>query len=218
MTSETDNSSPAGQEQKIALEQYRNILGYLQYENTMYWTRAGFMLVAQAALLSPLARLLPLSPSKVDWGFVAVTIGLGTFGLVLCYLWLQVIGGVLWWIDRWHELLVKIEPAAYGDTKVFRGAVDRTEQHPTRIPTKPIVRAVVRLFVVVWILVVVAGVGGAISIIWHHQQLQQTDKAAAIQSGRFQVVQMGGKAQLLDTATGRIVPENDPEFGKELTK
>ncbi len=35
---------------KIAIERYRNIIGYLQYENSMYWTRRGLMLIAHSTL------------------------------------------------------------------------------------------------------------------------------------------------------------------------
>jgi len=51
---------------KLALERYRNVMGYLQYENTAFWTRSGFMLVGQTALLNGLNRGLPMV-SPTDW-------------------------------------------------------------------------------------------------------------------------------------------------------
>src|SRR5207253_1996939 len=146
---------------KIALEQYRNVIGYLQYENTVYWTRSGFMLVAQVALLGFLARAFPTFEEKTGWIGGIVIIGLGVFGLILCYQWNRVNDGALWWINRWHSILLTIEPKAYEDIKVFRGAVDQTEHHTDRRPVKIASKYVLLLFASIWGLSIVVGI-----VIW----------------------------------------------------
>jgi hypothetical protein len=173
-----------GDDRKVALEQYRNVLGYLQYENTAYRTRSGFMLVAQAALPSPLARVTPLSSSQVNWYVVVLILGLATIGLMLCRLWWLAAEGPSWWIERWHDVLVKLEPRAYGDIEVFRGAVDITKQPPDRIPTKRLVTDVVRLFSAVWILVLAAGVGMGVYVAYPQLKPQSGEPGARPDVGR----------------------------------
>jgi hypothetical protein len=112
-------SNQTSDDTKLALERYRNILGYLQYENTIYWTRSGFMLVAHSALFGFLARLMS-DIADPTWPRVGLVFFASIFGLVLSYLWTLTIHKGNGWIDRWHSILLRIEKPAYGDIFVFR--------------------------------------------------------------------------------------------------
>lgn len=135
---------------KIALEQYRNVLGYLQYENTIYWTRSGFMLVAHSALLGFLTKLMP-SPDEANWQSIGLSFGISLFGLALSLLWMKALLSALWWINRWHGILLRLEPDAYGDIEVFRGAVAAEGDTKTRHGARRIAEQVALLFRLVWV-------------------------------------------------------------------
>lgn len=137
--------------QKIALEQYRNVIGYLQYENTTYWTRSGFMLIAHAALLGFLTRLLPDQPSAASWQSIGLTFGVSLFGLALSLLWMRAIQDAIWWINRWLTILLVLEPQAYGEINVFRDVPELGDPNAPPHRLRKVAEQVVWLFRAVWI-------------------------------------------------------------------
>lgn len=158
MTTTPINTSET-KDPKIALEQYRNIIGYLQYENSTFWTRSGFMLVAHSALLGFLTRLLPEPVRDAPWLSITLSISISVVGLVLSLLWTRAIDGALWWIERWHRILVAIEPDAYGSTDVFRGAVGDDNQVAPHKSTRTVAKDVARIFRLAWIVAIVYTIG-----------------------------------------------------------
>ncbi len=121
-TSTVSNKQPSLLErQKIALERYRNVIGYLQYENAIYWTRVGFFITAQAALVGFGGRLLFDALGKFDTLGFWFAGGICVLGLALCTIGLRTTKGSLRWIYRWQSILRKLEPDAYGEIEVFRG-------------------------------------------------------------------------------------------------
>lgn len=136
---------------KIALERYRNVIGYLQYENNTFWVRSGFMLVAHSALLGFLAKVLPEPTRNAPWMSIGVSVSIGMLGLALSFLWVRTIEGALWWIQRWQNILLELEPAAYGKIHVFRGVVDPGSDDRPHHSTRGTAKRVAILFRVTWI-------------------------------------------------------------------
>jgi len=112
----------ACESEKMGLARYRNILGYLQYENAIYWTRVGFLITAQAVLVGFGGRLLFGTQSgatePLAFWFAG---GVCVLGLALCIIGLRTTRGSLRWIYRWQGILRKLESDAYGEIEVFRG-------------------------------------------------------------------------------------------------
>jgi hypothetical protein len=142
----------------VALTRYGQVLGYLQYENTVYWTRVGFVMAAQAALIAfsanhMLAVQNPHSPLSLP-----VALGAGVLGLVLCLLGLRMVQGSVRWINHWHDLLRELELTAYGDIQVFRntGSIARGG-HSYAI--KDAASQVMYVFIVAWLLLLTLLVG-----------------------------------------------------------
>jgi hypothetical protein len=135
----------------VALTRYGQVLGYLQYENTVYWTRVGFVMAAQAVLIAFGAKLTlevqkPHSPLSLP-----VALGSGVLGLVLCLLGLRMVQGSVRWIDHWHKTLHALEPIAYGGTQVFRDT-DHTVRGNHNYSAKDAASQVMYVFIVAWLL------------------------------------------------------------------
>jgi hypothetical protein len=139
--------------QGIALSKYQTILGYLQYENTVFWTRSGFVLIAQTALLGFYVTMLPRA-EKPTAG-IALQLGcLGVIGLLLVALWFFAIASGTWWINRWRDILGELEEPAWGKRNILR------EANPPW-GARFAATYVAALFGVIW-LVGVAGAGGVL--------------------------------------------------------
>ncbi len=142
--------------QKLALERYRNILTYLQYEQAIYWTRVGFVITAQAALAGFGARLIYealLNPTVLS---MVMSSGICIVALSVAVIGIRTTTGSLRWIYRWQNILRKLEPDAYGDIEVFRG----TEIKVPGLPNHSVRAAadhILYVFIAGW-LVLLAGV------------------------------------------------------------
>jgi hypothetical protein len=107
---------------KTHLEQYRIVIGYLQYENQTYWTRSGLFLSANAIIFSILGKMVTEVDSMkfhlaVFW---VVFIG-GLVGMGISALWINLNSSAKFWINRWHTVLKNLESQAFGNTELFRG-------------------------------------------------------------------------------------------------
>jgi hypothetical protein len=143
------------------LEQYGILLSYLQYENTTFWTRAGFFLVAHTALFGFVVQILPpFDRCLASWERVAISVIVGITGLLLAKIWWKALRKGEEWIDRWHTCLLELEPLAFGDMQVLRGAVTPgLTRDPKRHGARAVADWVVYLFSVLWGLVFVYGIG-----------------------------------------------------------
>jgi hypothetical protein len=138
-------------EQKIALEKYRNILGYLQYENTIFWTRSSFIIVAQASILGFSFRLFPIEGNPT-WTQLFIILFVGVIGIVLCIIWAKMNKSSIFWINRWITLLKRIEPDAYGEIEVFRGIDDISSEKAKVHSLRRASDYVRNIFLITWIL------------------------------------------------------------------
>ncbi len=159
-----------------ALEKYAAVLPYLAYENSAFWTRSGFFLVAHTALLAFVATNgLPLKSSRQDEILVYFVVGI--LGIVLGVAWLLSIAAGKFWIRNWHDALLKLEPDAFGDLEVLRGKCLSTNTMPRtqgmRWPhtgAKSIVIIIPLMFVVLWIALFALTIKPQFSSIEHSQQ------------------------------------------------
>lgn len=110
---------------KIELERYRNVIAYLAYENAAFWTRSAAMLVVNVALLGGVFGLMSRPPEKPASGYWALLLLAPALGLIVSTLWFLTLFGARWWIRRWLAVLVELEPLAYGEQKVMRGAFEK---------------------------------------------------------------------------------------------
>ena len=145
-------ATPGGSEgdRDLALRRYAPILGYLQYENTVYWTRFHVFLLANSAFLALIANGLPFSTAVV-WARLYTLMVAASAGLILSFLWWRVMIAARGWIDRWHAILQELEPLAFVHIQIWRG-YDVAEG---RFPIKRITQATVGLFVAMWMLVII---------------------------------------------------------------
>ena len=136
---------------KVSLEQYRILVTYLQYENTIYWTRSGVALVIQSALLGFLTQVLPVDKEEFSnlYG-VCISFLFCFFGLVITYFWWRIDKMGLFWIDRWQTLLLDLEPSVYGKIEVFRGAVSDDDGYQSAYSQRITVSKFIYVFYIVW--------------------------------------------------------------------
>lgn len=142
------------QDPKIALEQFRNIIGYLQYENTAYWTRSGFLLASQAALLGFSARIVPTTAHVDNVPSMVISIALALLALAICWIGLKMIENSVTWINRWIGILEQIEPVAYGEIKVFRD-LESPNDGPMSHFSRETAKYLIYVFVIAWFLLIV---------------------------------------------------------------
>ncbi|MFC2125016.1 hypothetical protein ACFLU5_09410 [Bacteroidota bacterium] len=143
------------------LEQYGMILSYHQYENSTFWTRSGFMLVAHSALLGFVVQIHPnFNPCLAQWDKIVITSIMGITGLALLIIWWKALKLGERWITKWHTLLRHLEPKAFGDIKVFRrDDTSANSKSYKRIGVRKIAYSVVWVFLVLWSLVLIYGIG-----------------------------------------------------------
>jgi hypothetical protein len=106
-----------------ALKQFDILIGQLRFEHTIMWTRIGFMMVAQAALLGFFASAVDKIEKVETWpGWVRLLVELAFpfvgFSLVVIFWQMKV--ATDWWTHRWYGLLEGREKAAFDDVDLFR--------------------------------------------------------------------------------------------------
>ena len=133
-----------------ALEKFSILFSYLQYENIVFWTRAGFFLLVHTALLGFLVTAFS-SLQKVSSTVQAiVTLPAGLIGLVLAVTWLMTTKLGVSWINHWQTLLLHFEPEAFGDVLVLRGVIKARFWESA----KRMVYVVAALYGLLWLLLV----------------------------------------------------------------
>lgn len=137
---------------KDKLEQYGILMSYLQYENSTFWVRSNFFLLANTALLGFLITSLPDIHPPNNWARILIPFVGCITGFILSILWLFALKSGEWWIKRWHSLLIKIEPQAFGEISVFRGVLNSKSklEYGSKLGARGINYFVCYLFFVLW--------------------------------------------------------------------
>lgn len=128
----------------VNVQRYGILMSYLQYENSSFWNRNNFFMVANAALLGFLIPKLPKICPPESWEKIIIHFFYCIAGLLLSCLWRSGLKKSRMWIDHWRAKLDEIEKRAWGNGfYVF--------------PKKPIgaiknAYHIVRLFLGIWII------------------------------------------------------------------
>lgn len=141
-------------DEKNALEKYSTILEYLAYENTTFWTRSGFYLVAQSALLGFIGSAIITSNKQTLTDARSWLIGFCLVGIILAISWILALYYSNKWIDKWHSTLIDIEPEAFGNIRLLRGQVKPGGfKSMMEFGVKTQVYLIAILFLIVWVMI-----------------------------------------------------------------
>ena len=135
------------------VDRYGIILSYLQYENTMYWTRINFFLLSNSALLGFVINSLPLFNSKISVNQIFIHLIASISGFILVILWNTAIKNGLYWINHWHSILLCLEEDAFKDIKVFRDQVDQAQIKDRRHKARDTAKYTLLLFLILLVLI-----------------------------------------------------------------
>lgn len=135
---------------ELHVNRYGVLLPYLAYENTMYWQRGLFFLVANSALLGFTATML----NRTNNAFSDASLLISIAGLVITYYWWQGLRTGEFWIHHWHKVLEQLEEKAFGDVALLRNFTPDPKS-PPRVQARPLARGPVILFAAIWALIVI---------------------------------------------------------------
>ena len=127
----------------LALKRYDVVFRYSVYENTIFWTRCQFFLVANAALFGFVVSKQIASEALFHPRLFELVCG---GGIVLSVLWYRSLRAAEYWILRWENICTQLEPAAFQNIEVLRNC--RPPQH---FSTKSVARHAAILFLVLWV-------------------------------------------------------------------
>jgi hypothetical protein len=128
---------------ELALKRYDTMLRYFAYENTIYWTRSQFFLVANAGLFGFIASKL-MTVEGLTHSTILIVVCLG--GLILSLLWFRVLRSADYWTSRWEGVCRELEEKAFGTIQVLRNC--RPSGH---FSTKAVARHSALLFIAIWV-------------------------------------------------------------------
>lgn len=139
-----------GDAQDLALKRYGQVLGTMQYESNVFWTRSQLFLAAHALLLGfAFNGILEILKKEPLWMHLLVVGAICIAGIALSVLWKQAHQAGLYWIDHWRDVLLKLEDVAYGpDLPVHR----KFPEKPGYISATGVAKKTSTLFLWVWIL------------------------------------------------------------------
>ena len=136
--------------QEWALKQYDTLMRYLAYEGTVFWNRSQHFLVAHAVMFAFLAASqFPTDVENTKWIQMLLLGVVCVAGIKLAALWRSVILAGNFWTNRWEKLLQEIEPDAFGQRRVLRGAGDDVLADERR-SGKRAAQIAATLFTVLW--------------------------------------------------------------------
>lgn len=142
-----DDNPNSERDVDIALKRYDALMRYLAYENTTYWTRAQFFLVANAALIGFALKELPTTLKDVSTTRLVILFVCAVGGLLLTLLWIWGLKSGQGWINHWTKALRSLEPKALEGTKLDLFLVGR----PKGVPSATrVARLTSWLFVFLW--------------------------------------------------------------------
>jgi len=110
----------------VAVRRYDTLMQQNRFEHTSFWSRFGFMMVSQMALLGFFLRAIADAALQSDLTSVVMSLLLAipllALGLLLIGRFERLHHITHWWIKRWLKLILEHEDAAFGDMEIVRGA------------------------------------------------------------------------------------------------
>jgi hypothetical protein len=141
-------------QQDLALRRYDILLRYLAYENTVYWSRSQFFLVANAGMFAFAAAKLPTTRQGLSWEQLGILATASAAGILLSLLWHRALKAGEHWVSRWERLCASLEAEAFGEVEVMRNSgIDSMRLSSVKgMSGKAVARHSATLFVVLWCL------------------------------------------------------------------
>jgi hypothetical protein len=148
---------PQDPQTDLALRRYDVLFRYLAYENTVYWSRSQFFLVANAGMFAFAAAKLPTSAQGLSWQHLGVLATASLAGILLSLLWHRALKAGEHWVSRWERLCASLESEAFGEIEVLRNSgIDSMRLSSVKgMSGKAVARHCATLFVVLWVLMFV---------------------------------------------------------------
>jgi hypothetical protein len=144
-----DKTADKGNKELI-LKQYDILMQQNRFEHTSFWTRFGFMMISQMALLGFFLNLLLNGLKETNPRYLLLTLPLCLVGLTLVYFFYRLQKITKWWVDRWLELILRLEQGAFADINVVRKASEQSPGSVRRVATW-----FTSLFAIIWSLAVI---------------------------------------------------------------
>ena len=139
----------------LALKRYDAVFRYLAYENSVYWTRAQFFLLANTALAAFVLNQMPMGAPAPTWNRLGIIGAASATGVALTWLWRAALETGEQWLRHWEEVLTHdLEADAFGPINLVRHWEFRTPPPaPKRSHSaKKLAHWLAVLFRVVWLL------------------------------------------------------------------
>ncbi len=137
----------------LALRRYDAVFRYLAYENSVYWTRAQFFLLANTALAAIVLNQMPMGAPVPTWNRLGVLGLASAMGFALTWLWRAALETGEQWLRHWEEVLMHdLEADAFGCINLVRHWEFRTPPPAPRRghSAKKLAHWLALLFRVVW--------------------------------------------------------------------
>ena len=135
-----------------ALEKYGLLMSYLQYENSIYWTRSNFYLLACTALFGIASSSIPSPSLNFSFHKIIAFFIISGAGLYLTFLWHQSVKSGEYWIEHWHVILKNLEPDAFSKIHVLR---DFELPGKKKVSARQIQKRTLFLFYWLWVLLLI---------------------------------------------------------------
>lgn len=142
------------------IEKYGILMSYLEYENSMFWGRANYFLLAQTALFGFTLTNLPALVKSTPLEKIIIPGVAGVVGLIIAYSWWKALKSGELWINRWHTLIISLEPKVFGELNVIR------ERDPKGERAKNTAYHMVIIFIFLWLLAIIYSVFGYVFMIF----------------------------------------------------
>ena len=145
-------STTPSSESDLALKRYDVLFRYLAYENTVYWSRSQFFLVANAGMFAFATAKVPTSLQGLSWQYLGILGAASVAGVLLSVFWYRVLKAGEYWVSRWEKLCESLEPEAFGAIEVLRNSgMDSTAPALRRMSGKAAARHSAILFIILWL-------------------------------------------------------------------
>jgi hypothetical protein len=149
MPDERESHPPSkGSNEELSLKRYDTVFRYLAYENTVFWSRSQFFLVANAGMFGFVATKIPTSFTGLTWPQIAIPAIASIAGMLLSYFWCRALTAGEYWIRRWEGICESLEPEAFGTYEVLRNC--RGSDRPKS--GKVVARHSASLFIALWLM------------------------------------------------------------------
>jgi hypothetical protein len=145
-----------------ALKRYDIVMSHLRFEHNQFWTRFGFMMVSETALLGFLVLLLINAVPGPKLGPLVFAVPISVMAITLLLHFRRLHDITAYWIQHYLEIIDNLEPQAFGELEVGRHRV--RAKAPGHL--RDVALRITWLLLLIWVIVssgVLIGIGWAIA-------------------------------------------------------